>query len=223
MEIIYHGHSFIEIKTDIDILIDPFITGNPLCISRPDSFNPDYILLTHGHRDHYGDTEIITGKTSCRIYAMAELSKWISARGYSSSGFNVGGSFRLAKTRINVVEAIHSNSAPDGSYGGLACGFVIRFDGKSVYCAGDTAYFSNMKYIGEKFELNIAFIPIGGTYTMDSDDALTAAEALSPDMCIPIHFNTFDAVKADSEAFCSMLVSKGIDCRILEPGTGIII
>lgn len=223
MEIIFHGHSFIEIKTDINILIDPFITGNPLCISSPDSFNPDYILLTHGHRDHYGDTEIITGKTGCRIYAMAELSKWISSRGFSCSGFNLGGSFKLGRTRINVVEARHSNSTPDGSYGGLACGFVINYDGNSVYCAGDTSYFGDMKYIGRKFDLDIAFIPIGGTYTMDSEDALTAAEALLPDICIPIHFNTFEAVKADSKVFCSLLVQKGIDCRILEPGSGITI
>ena len=221
MKIIYHGHAFIEIETDFNILIDPFITGNPLCNSSPENFNPDYILLTHGHRDHYGNTEDIAVRTSCKIYAMAELAKWISARGYSAVGFNLGGTLKIGKTLISVVEAVHSNSTPDGNYGGIACGFVIQHQGHTIYCAGDTSYFSDMKLIGQKYDIDVAFLPIGGTYTMDCEDALAAAQAISPDICIPIHYNTFEAITANPEVFYAGFSDKGINCRILTPGSSI--
>ena len=221
MLIRYHGHSFLELQTDSTILVDPFITGNPLCTSAVDSFNPDAILLTHGHRDHYGDTEAIAKNNSCKVYSIAELSKWVSALGIDSFGFNIGGSFNINKTKIFAVEAKHSNSTPDGSYGGLACGFVVLFEDKTIYIAGDTSYFSDMKLIGKKFKIDCAFIPIGGTYTMDTEDAALAAKDISPDICVPVHYNTFSAVSADVGKFCSYLVHLGINCIIIEPGGSI--
>jgi len=218
MIIKYHGHAFIEIQTVLNILIDPFITGNPLCQKTPDDFNPDYILLTHGHRDHYGDTESIARSSGCTVCACAELSRYITSKNIPTKGFNTGGYFELDNIGIYVTEAKHSNSNPDGSYGGTACGFVINSEGHSIYFAGDTSYYSDMKLISERFRINVAFLPIGGTYTMDIQDAVRASKLLGPHTTVPIHYNTFPAVSADPDEFSNILEQNGLKCIVLKPG-----
>ena len=121
------------------------------------------------------------------------------------------------------AQAIHSSSCPDGSYGGLACGFVVEYSGKVFYHAGDTALFTDMRLIGENHAIDAAMLPIGGNYTMDVHDAVRAAKMLSPVLCIPMHYNTFPLVKCDPGAFWSLLKASGIECKILDPGESIII
>ena len=223
MKIIFHGHAFLELETDRNILLDPFITGNPLCEKAQIEFNPDHILLTHGHRDHYGDTEQIASRTKCPVHAIAELARWISQRGFSVVPFNLGGSFFAGDSKVTAVQAIHSNSTPDGTYGGIACGFIINHNGKTIYAAGDTSYFSDMRFIGERYDIDIAFLPIGGTYTMDTGDLMRAASDIRPGMLVPIHYNTFDLLKADTSTLSKDLESIGVSCTIMEPGSFIII
>lgn len=218
MEIIYIGHSGVIVRTDLTIMIDPFILNNPLCSNLPEDFSPDAIFLTHGHYDHIGDALSISLRTGCKIYAMAELSKWLSAQGAKVHGFNIGGSVRIGSNLVSIVEAIHSSSCPDGSYGGLACGIVIQSEGKTLYHAGDTALFEGMKYIGRKFIIDVAMLPIGGNYTMDFIDAAVASAYLKPKICIPIHFNTFPAICCNPTDFENELNLIGLKYKLLEPG-----
>lgn len=221
MELQYLGHAAALIKTDVEILIDPFISNNPLCNSKPEEFSPDAILITHGHGDHFGDTLSIALRTGCTVYAMAELSRWISKNGANVIGFNTGGSFSIGNTKVSVVEAVHSSSCPDGSYGGLACGFVIQNGINTIYHAGDTSVFTGMSLIGDKYDIDIAMLPIGGHYTMDSADARIAVDLLSPAMCIPMHYNTFPAVMCDPMEFGKLLRDSKTKYAPLGPGDSI--
>jgi len=218
MDINFLGHAAVRIKTDIDILIDPFISQNPLCSKSPDEFSPDIILLTHGHGDHIGDTVSIALRTNTTVYAMAELSRWLARQDVKIHGFNTGGSFIIGKTNISVVEAVHSSSCPDGSYGGLACGFIIQFNGKTLYHSGDTSLFAGMSLIGEKYNIDVAMLPIGGNYTMDSVDAFRAVSLLLPDVCIPMHFNTFPAVMCNPDEFETLLSNSNTKYKLMQPG-----
>jgi len=223
MKIKFLGHAAVMLTTDSEILIDPFMTNNPLCDLSPSSVEPDAIILTHGHGDHIGDTIEIARRTGCAVYAMAELSRYLNSQGVKTHGFNSGGSFVINNSKIKVVQAIHSSSCPDGSYGGLACGFIVEYKEKTFYHAGDTDLFTDMKLIGENHSIDVAMLPIGGNYTMDASDAAKAARLLSPGLCIPMHYNTFPLVKCDPDVFCSLINASGVECKILAPGESIII
>lgn len=218
MNIKFLGHSAVELNTDINILIDPFISKNPLCRQSPDDFFPDAILLTHGHRDHLGDTIEIALRAGCVVYAVAELAGWLVSQGAKVHGFNIGGSFLISETKVTSIEAVHSSSTPDGSYAGVACGFVIEYAGQILYHAGDTSQFAGMSLIGSKYKIDAAMLPIGGNYTMDIADAVRAAEMLSPRICIPIHYNTFPVITCDPLNFKRQLADISINCEIMSPG-----
>lgn len=221
MKIIYHGHSFLEIITQVNVLIDPFASSNPLCDKLESRFTPDAIFLTHGHADHVGDAEVISKRTSCPVYAIVELADWLAQNKVNSQGFNLGGTISFDDLKITAVRAAHSSSTPDGGYGGVACGFVIQNNDKVIYHAGDTSYFSDMKLVSDDFKLDAVFLPIGGHYTMDVKSAAKAAKLLSPSIAIPIHYNTFPAIKVDPENFCKLISDSDISCKVLKPGASI--
>lgn len=223
MNIRFLGHAAVSLETDINILIDPYISKNPLCSSKPEEFSPDVILLTHGHGDHLGDTIEIAKRTKCTVYAIAELSKWLAKNNIKTHGFNVGGNLKISSTEISVVNAIHSSSCPDGTYAGLACGFIIQHDKKTFYHAGDTALFSDMKLLGDKYDIDVAMLPIGGNYTMGIEDAVKAVKYLSPKICIPMHFNTFSLITCNPQNFKSQIETLGFGCNVLKPGSSIVI
>ena len=220
MKLTYLGHSCILIETSSHkILIDPFITGNPKAPLRPDQIEADFVVVTHAHGDHWGNTlEFVergaTLISSVEIVGYAQQHGADSARGV---GFNVGGSFQAPFGKVTLVPAWHTSSFPDGSYGGIAMGVVLEMEGKRLYHAGDTALFSDMSLIGRK-GLDLALLPIGDFYTMGPDDALEALDFLKPKAVLPIHHGTFPGIVQDVSGFITKAEAMGIKGYPLEPG-----
>ncbi|KRL04993.1 metal-dependent hydrolase [Liquorilactobacillus oeni] len=211
MKLIWHGHSVIEIITnnDKDILIDPFITDNPLTDLRVADCHPDYILVTHAHHDHLGDTLEIAKKSDAKVIAIAELAAYLGNRGVDTEGLNFGGSFRAGGLQFKLVPAWHTAALPqpDGSSLtlGAAAGFELHIDGKTLYDAGDTALFSDMKLINHGQGVDVALLPIGDYFTMGIEDALIAAAFVKARHVLPIHYDTFPQIKQDSQRFIDNL------------------
>lgn len=220
-KIIFHGQSFLEIKTKSHtILIDPFITGNPLCDVKAADVKCDYIILTHAHGDHFGDTIQLAQKNDATVIAMVELADSIEDK-VKSHGMNLGGGYNFDFGRVKLTLAHHSSSTNDGRYMGDPAGILLSVDGKCIYHAGDTALFYDMKLIGEMNKIDIAFLPIGDNFTMGVDDAVKAVEFVNPEMTVPIHYNTFPVIKADANDFKRKVESIGKKCTVLAPGEAI--
>jgi L-ascorbate metabolism protein UlaG (beta-lactamase superfamily) len=219
MKITYHSHSFVQIENDsVSILIDPFITGNPASkISKGDISRCNYIVLTHGHSDHYGDTDYLAKKFNATVIATFELAEYAASRGLKSHQLNIGGGFNFPFGKVRLTIAHHSSSAPDGRYAGEAAGVLINMDGKVIYHSGDTSLFEDMRNIGKFNKIDYAFLPIGDNFTMGIDEAVKAAEYINAATTIPIHYNTFDLIKADAEDFSRKVKSIGGNCVIMKP------
>jgi len=223
MKLIFHGHSNIEINTgNYAIFVDPFISGNPSCdITKEDVKKCDYIILTHGHGDHYGDTDFLANKFGATVLATFELAVYAEKKGHNTHQLNLGGGFNFPFGRVKLTQAHHSSSTPDGNYAGDPAGVLIYAEGKTIYHAGDTSLFEDMKIIGETNKINYALLPIGDNYTMGIDDAVKASVYLRAENIIPIHFDTFDLIKADVEEFSRKIESIGKKCIIMKSGDGI--
>jgi L-ascorbate metabolism protein UlaG (beta-lactamase superfamily) len=179
------------------ILIDPFITGNPLAPVKADSLSADYILVSHGHGDHVGDTVAIAKRTGAMVISNFEIQSWMVAQGVKNvHPQHIGGGFNYPWGRVKLTQALHGSALPDGSYGGNPCGFLLYLDGKKIYHACDTGLFGDMKLIGEE-GIDLAILPIGDNFTMGPDDALRAVKLIQPKRVVPIHYNTFDVIKQD--------------------------
>lgn len=216
MKISYHGHSVVRIETDSHkIIIDPFITGNPKCDLDPDKVDVDVILLTHGHNDHVGDTMRIADRIGAEIVALNELAVYLGKKGYNAHGMNIGGAYDFDFGRVKFTQAFHSSSyeEEDGTfiYTGMPGGILLTIDGKTIYHAGDTSLFSDMKLIGEMNDIDLAFLPIGDNFTMGPDDALIAADWIKADIVVPVHYNTFPVIEQDGKEFASKVkTGKGV-------------
>lgn len=229
LECVFHGHSFVEIKTpNWSILIDPFITGNPKCdISLEEINNNQTILsicLTHGHSDHVWDTIAIATHYNCPVICMVELAHWLEGKWVNTCvEWNIGWTISQDRWSVTFVRADHSNSNPDGWYAGLAAGLIITIDWKTIYHAGDTAYFSDMQLLAEE-KIDLAFLPIGDKYTMWTDGALKTARDIKATTIVPIHYNTRAPIKADDMEFARqvMLNKYGVP-KVLRPGQGVIL
>ncbi len=220
MKIKYHGHAFVQLENaKHSIAIDPFITGNPDAKIKPSEVKCDYIALTHGHGDHFGDTVEISRKNFAQVLAMFELANYAESKGARSvHTLNLGGSYNFPFGRIKLTPALHSSSTPDGAYAGESAGILIYMDGLTIYHAGDTALFYDMKLIGETNKIDYAFLPIGDNFTMGIDDAVKAAEYVNAKNIIPVHYNTFDVIKVDANDFKKKITSIGKKCIIMKPG-----
>ena len=212
MKITYLGHSAFEIVTgDKTILVDPFLVCSP-------KYNPskvDDIFVTHGHGDHLGSAIDISKRNGAPITAVFELANYCAEKGAYVNGCGLGAWKNYAWGRAILVPAFHSSSTPDGNYAGCPCGFVFDIEGKKIYHAGDTCLNSEMKVIGEMYKPEISLLPIGGTYTMDIEHAITASEWLNTKSVIPMHYNTFDAIKVNIEEFKNGIISVGKNPVIL--------
>jgi L-ascorbate metabolism protein UlaG (beta-lactamase superfamily) len=203
MDIRFLAHSAVElVDSDTRILVDPFISGNPKAAVSADELEPTHILLTHGHADHYGDTVEIAKRTGAPVLALVEIANELSEMGVETVyDPNLGGTVGFDWGWVKLVPAWHSSTTPNGTVS-PAAGLLIMVGETLVYHLGDTALFSDLKLIAQRGNhVNVALVPIGGHYTMDRFDAVTACEWVGADEVIPIHYDTFPPIETDASAF----------------------
>lgn len=210
------GHAAVELSCGgTALLFDPYITGNPLAPVKPSELKPNYILVSHAHFDHLGDTEAIAKQSDALVISTAEVARLCEGKGLKAHGMHIGGKRAFDFGYVRVTPAFHGA----GVEGGHACGFVVQFHGKRAYFAGDTGLFSDMKLIGELEPLDVAFLPIGDNFTMGADDAALAAEYLGARIVIPMHYNTWPLIQADPVQFQKKVEAKTSSrVAVLRPG-----
>jgi L-ascorbate metabolism protein UlaG (beta-lactamase superfamily) len=202
------------------LLVDPFLTDNPAAASKAGDVNPDFILVSHGHGDHVGDTVAIAKRTGATVVANYEISEWLQKQGLTKvHGQQHGGGHGFDFGRVKLTLAFHGSALPDGSNGGNPCGFLFYFkDGTKVYDAADTGLFGDMRLIGEE-GLDLAILPIGDNYTMGPDDALRAVKMLQPKKVMPIHYNTWPVIAQDANAWADRVRQETqTEPVVLKPG-----
>lgn len=223
MKITFYGHASLGIEVGgKHIIVDPFITGNPQASAIDiNTLKADYILLTHAHGDHVLDVEAIASRTNAVIVSNAEITSYYAKLGLNAHPMNHGGSCQFDFGKVKYVNAIHSSSFPDGTYGGNPGGFVIEGEHKNIYIAGDTALTMDMKLIPLRTELDLVILPIGNNFTMDVEDAIIASDFVECDKILGYHYDTFGYIKIDHEEAIRQFFDKGKDLMLLEIGESI--
>ena len=223
MNITFYGHACfgIEIK-GTHIIVDPFITGNPLAANIDiNTIKADYILLTHAHQDHVLDVEVLAERTGATIVSNYEIVMYYGAKNLTGHPVNHGGTFKTETFSAKYVNAIHTSSFADGTYGGQPGGFVISANGKSLYIAGDTAVTMDMKLIPMITKLTASILPIGDNFTMGVEDAIIASDLVECNEVIACHFNTFPPIEIDTVSAQEQFSEKGKNLQILTIGESI--
>ncbi len=216
------GHSCFQISDDShSIIIDPFLTGNPVAATTPDKIKVDAVLLTHGHSDHLGDTEAIAKRNDAAVVSVYELANYLGKKGLNTHPMHIGGSHVFPFGKVKFTPATHGSAAMEEddtiTYLGNPAGIILSMGGKVIYHAGDTGIFMDMQLIGNQ-NLDCALLPIGDNFTMGVDDAVESAKLLRPKTVIPMHFDTWDLIKADTKAFAGKIEGAGMKCVVLKPG-----
>ena len=217
------GHSSFRLDTDGGkrIYIDPFPDGPTFPENEKDPERADVIYLTHGHGDHISGAVPFQKKTGAKVLGMVELCAWLSNNGIAEGdlvAFNKGGTVEQDGVRFTMTNAFHSSSAPDLSYTGEPTGVVIRFDGKSVYFAGDTCVFGDMQLIARLYEPQVAVLPIGDHFTMGPEEAALALELLGNPRCVPCHWGTFGLLTGTPDKLAELTSAQ---VEKLEPGDSV--
>jgi len=231
MDIRYHGHSCFElIDGETTLIVDPFLApNNPIADVTAEEIDATHLALTHGHADHVADAVAIARRTSPQCVAIVELANWLEEQGVENvSDPNLGGTVSFDWGSIKLVPAWHTNTVPGsaerpfsaelGTAMGTPAGLIIKMGGLTIYDAGDTCLFGDMELIGKRHEVDIAMLPIGGHYTMDREDAAYAAKLIGAKRVIPIHYDTFPPIKADTGAFSEDIAAEGMEALVLDPG-----
>ena len=223
MKITFYGHACLGIEVgEVSILVDPFITGNPKASHiNIDTLKADFILLTHAHQDHVLDVEAIAKRTDAVIVSNFEIASYYGNKGFSYHPMNHGGSWDFEFGTVKYVNALHTSSFPDGTYGGQPGGFVIEGERKNIYIAGDTALTMDMKLIPLQIKLDLAILPIGDNFTMGIDDAILASDFVQCDKVLGYHFDTFGYIEIDHEEAKRKFFDKNKDLMLLEIGESI--
>jgi len=232
MEIKFHGQSCFELSDgEVNLLIDPFLKpNNPVAVATADEVEPTHIALSHGHADHMADAVPVAKRTGAHCIAMVELANWLEGQGVENvSDPNFGGTVSFEGGSVKLVPAWHTNTIPgseDAPYSaelgivmGPAAGLIVKLGGKTIYHAGDTCLFGDMKLIAERDPVDIALLPIGGHYTMDRHDAVVAAQLIGADTVIPMHYDTFPPIETDAGAFKAEVEAQtSSQVVVLKPG-----
>ena len=214
------GHSAFALDIEgHQVLIDPFLTGNPLAAASADELNPEFILLSHAHADHVGDTIDIAQRTGATVVCNFEMGNWFSGKGLQNvAQVNPGGTFDGGYFTAKWTIAHHSSSFADGTYGGQPNGFIINGGGKRMYFAGDTALFMDMQLIGER-GIDVAFLPIGDVFTMGPDDSIKAISFIRPRIVVPMHYNTWPPIVQDASHWADRVNREtGATPIVMDPG-----
>lgn len=221
MDITYYGHSCFGLTINgKNILFDPFISLNELATNiNADTINADYILISHGHEDHIADAVSIAKRTKATVICNWEISVWLQSQGVEYiHPMNTGGKKLFDFGSVKCVNAVHSSSLPDGSYGGLSMGFVIESNDKNFYYAGDTALTYDMKLIGDYRKVDFAFLPIGDNFTMGVDNAIIASQFIHCSDVIGMHYDTFEFIKIDKPEAVNKFNRQGKKLTLMEIG-----
>jgi L-ascorbate metabolism protein UlaG (beta-lactamase superfamily) len=220
VDIRFLGHACFELTDgDTRVLMDPFLSGNPKAAAAPDELDPTHIFLTHGHPDHYGDIVDIAKRTGAQVVTIAEIAGELGEAGVENLfDPNLGGTVEFDDVWVKLVPAWHTSTTPNGT-ASVPAGMVVGLGGKVVYHLGDTALFSDLRLVGERNPVDVALMCIGGHYTMDRHDAVTAAGLVGATTVIPCHYDTFPPVETDSQAFKADVESNtSSKVELLAPG-----
>lgn len=217
----WYGHATLGLETGgYRILVDPYFTDNPAAKTRPDSVPADFIWITHGHGDHVGDAIAIARRTGATVISNFEIANWFTRQGVKKvHAQHLGGGFQHPFGYLKLTLALHGSALPDGSYGGNPAGFLLTTnDLKKIYISGDTGLFGDMKLIGDE-GIDLAVLPIGDNYTMGPEDALRAVKLLAPRHVVPIHYDTWDLIAQDPEAWSKRVSAQtSAQAHVLKPG-----
>jgi L-ascorbate metabolism protein UlaG (beta-lactamase superfamily) len=220
----WYGHAALGLETGgYKLLVDPYLGENPAGAVSPDTIEADFILVSHGHFDHVGDALAIARRTGATIISNHEIIGWYQKQGVENThAQHIGGGFNYPFGYLKFTLALHGSGLPDGSDGGNPVGFLLTTnEGEKIYLAQDTGLFGDMRLIGEE-GLDLAAIPIGDNFTMGPDDALRAVEFLGPRVVVPIHYNTWDLIHQDVDAWAKR-VQEETEARVvvLKPGESV--
>lgn len=216
MKLKYFGHACFSLEANSTTLFfDPFLKGNTFNIAQPEDVKADYILVTHAHGDHIGDTVEIAKASDALIISTAEIAGQVGGQGCKAHAMHIGGKYNFDFGYVRVTPAFHGAGIP----GGHACGFIVKFFDKVIYHAGDTSLFSDMKLLGELENIDYALLPIGSNFTMGPEDAVIAAKFIKAKHVVPMHYNTWPIIAQDPSAYVQAVNDKGYAQAIeIKPG-----
>jgi L-ascorbate metabolism protein UlaG (beta-lactamase superfamily) len=209
MKLTWYGHAAFLIEGKTRTIIDPFIRANQLTPIAFDQVSCDLIIVTHGHRDHFGDAIPLSKRLDIPIISNHEIATYVKTNNAKGLGINFGGAVEIKGIKVHMVQALHSSGidyAKLNFSGGSPAGFIIE-DEKSIYHAGDTGLFSDIKLIGELYNPDVVLLPIGGAFTMGPEHAAKAAKMLGCPTVVPMHYNTFPSIRQDPQKFKRMVES----------------
>lgn len=222
-EFTWFGHATCSLTIgDHHVVVDPYFTGNPAASTNGEDVMAEYILVSHGHGDHTTDVEPLAKRTGALIITNNEIAGYYGKKGFKTHGQHIGGGHHWPFGYLKFTHAVHGSGMPDGFPGGVAAGFLLTTpENKKIYIACDTGLFSDMRLIGEE-GVDLAVLPIGDNYTMGPDDALRAVKLLEPKKVIPYHYNTWDLIKQDPDAWVKRVIAETKSkAQVMKPGDSI--
>jgi len=203
------------------VVIDPFLTDNPVARHKAKDIKADFVVLSHAHGDHTADAEPIAKANSATIIANFEIANHYGAKDCKVHPMHLGGKHDFPFGSVKFTPAFHGSSFPDGKYGGMPGGILLTIGGKTIYHTGDTALFSDMGLIGKHARVDVMLVCIGDNFTMGIDDAVEAVDLVRPKLAIPMHYNTWDLIKADPTEFAQKANLQGYEVKVVDPGEDI--